>query len=464
VHPADTLNATMMAPPGLTAAPRVSPAPRAMLRATRAMALSRSEGDAGARRMTTATVLPRIEVSGSVLRLVPTEGSTRYTDTKLLGRGGMGEVSLAADADIGRTVAVKRLLDPTTQHPAVLARFVDEIRTVGSLEHPNIIPIHDVGVDEQGRYFFVMKYVDGETLEELIEKLRAGDPHIHARFPQRRRLEIFVQILRALHYAHSRGIIHRDLKPANVMIGRYGEVVVMDWGIARPIGRGERPEERPAGEQAERAPRVAHVDRIEGAAIESPRRDDATETRAEVGSVGHARAAATELGAIVGTPLYASPEQAMGETDTLDARSDLFSATVLLHEWLTLRHRFEEVEALDELLHKVVTTPPPAPPFVLGLHAAQKETVPYELAHFIRRGWQLDREARWPSAQAMIDDLEAILDGRCRVQCPTTLLKRSTSSLTHFVDHRPGLAMLVMYGAALTFVVLGLRALWSAIV
>jgi len=137
--------------------------------------------------------------------------------------------SLAQDRDIGRKVALKRLHTPHdhggTPSPSSLARFVDEVRTVGQLEHPNIVPIHDVGVDEAGNYFFVMKYVDGVTLEDVVEKLKAGEPDAVARYTIARRVEMFVGILRALEYAHQRGIIHRDLKPANVMVGDNGEVI-----------------------------------------------------------------------------------------------------------------------------------------------------------------------------------------------------------------------------------------------
>src|SRR5215470_11562537 len=166
------------------------------------------------------TILPRIAGDGHGLRL-SLESRSRYEPTKLLGAGGMGEVVLVRDQDIERKVAIKRVLSGHDD-PATLARFVDEIRTVGRLEHPNIVPIHDVGVDELGRYFFVMKYVEGETLESIIAKLRAGDPAYLAKYSVEVRIELFLGILNALAYAHAQGIVHRDIKPANVMIGRYG--------------------------------------------------------------------------------------------------------------------------------------------------------------------------------------------------------------------------------------------------
>jgi hypothetical protein len=126
------------------------------------------------------TVLPAVESSGESLRLMPRH-ETRYQRVKPLGAGAMGEVSLVRDNDIGRTVAVKRLASPARTAEGI-ARFVDEIRTIGQLEHPNIVPIHDVGVDEQGQIFFVMKHIDGETLASIIRKLDHRDPEYCARY------------------------------------------------------------------------------------------------------------------------------------------------------------------------------------------------------------------------------------------------------------------------------------------
>ncbi len=370
------------------------------------------DGRAGDHTRAPSTVLPRIEQRGGALRLEPSEGGDRYRDLATLGKGAMGEVSLVEDRDIGRTVAVKRLLRGPVHAPA-LARFVDEIRLVGSLEHPNIVPIHDVGVDADGRYFFVMKHIDGETLEDVIERMRAGDAEAFAAYPMRRRIELVIGILRALEYAHERGIIHRDLKPANVMVGRHGEVVLMDWGIARPFG-----EDTPAPEVA---------------GTPAP------------GTV--ARASETVAGGLIGTPMYMSPEQATGLP--LGPASDLFSVGVLLHEFLSLRHRFEGFTDMEDLLRQVRVTGPPLTFGVFSPHPAQKETIPWEMTHFLRRTWALDPKDRWPSTTAMREELETILDGRCRVQCPTTLLKRSTSELARFVDRAPGVAQLVFYGPVL---------------
>jgi serine/threonine-protein kinase len=366
------------------------------------------------------SVLPRIEASPSGSRLVPTDGP-RYESGRVLGAGGMGEVALAQDRDIGRKVALKRLHSPHdrggTPSAASLARFVDEVRTVGQLEHPNIVPIHDVGVDEAGNYFFVMKYVDGVTLEDVIEKLKAGEPDAAARYTIARRVEIFVGILRALEYAHQRGIIHRDLKPANVMVGNNGEVILMDWGVARPIARPEP---------------------------DAPTHD--------LAATDPSRASATHAGALIGTPLYMSPEQAAGRNSALDARSDLYAACQLFYELLSLHHRFEDQTNLVQLLAAIQLTDSGS-----DVHLFRRQHligVPAELAHFLRRGLSLKPDDRWPSASDMLFELAMIQDGRCRVQCAATGMKRSTREFTLLVDQSPMRAMALVASVGMSLVAL----------
>ncbi len=368
-------------------------------------------------RTTNNSVLPRVDVGNEGARLVPSEGR-RYESVKILGRGGMGEVELVEDRDIGRSVALKRLLGEAHGPPAV-ARFVDEVRTIGRLEHPNIIPIHDVGVDDNGALFFVMKYVEGETLENVLERIKAGDAATLREYDITRRVEIFVAILRALQFAHEKGVIHRDIKPANVMIGRYGEVVLMDWGVARPAG--------------------------------GTREGNAPDVNALVTSDG--RASMTSVGSLVGTPLYMSPEQARGQNDALDARSDLFSACVMFHEMLNAgHHRYEDVKTLPGLLVAIQTTDPAV---LTKMFRSDAEVGP-EYVHFLRRGLRLAPSERWSSAYEMIDELHAILDGRCRVQCMATFSKRMTRGLGHMVDKSPRVVITTMMFAAL--IMLGLVA------
>jgi eukaryotic-like serine/threonine-protein kinase len=341
----------------------------------------------------------------------------RYAKKRVLGAGGMGEVVLAEDRDIGRHVAVKYLTAPSDD-AAALARFVDEIRVVGSLEHPNIVPIHDVGLDGANRYYFVMKHVEGETLEQIIEKLAAGDRAYHQRYTYTARVQIFVALLRALAFAHARGYVHRDIKPANVMIGRYGEVMLMDWGIAKRCKEPEAP-----------APDAGVEDETR------PLRE---------------RLFTTRRGAIVGTPVYMSPEQARGEVDAIDERSDVYCATALFYELVTLRHYLGDRDSLADVLRAIQSDDPPL--WFGSLAHPTQGPPPAEFVHFAKRGLKKDPTARWQSVTEMVDFLEDALDGRVHVQCPFTLQKRMTGELTRFADRHPLLAMATFLSSGLAFV------------
>ncbi len=353
-------------------------------------------------------VLPR-DASGDL----PLDPGERYAKKHVLGVGGMGEVVLAEDRDIGRNVALKYLNAPNDK--AALARFVDEIRIVGSLEHPNIVPIHDVGVDDNNRFYFVMKHVEGETLESIIEHLAAGDVAYHKRFTYTARVEIFLALLRALSFAHANGYVHRDIKPANVMIGRFGEVVLMDWGVAK---RCKEPD--------------PHHDPNAPELTDKPIRE---------------RLFTTRRGAIVGTPVYMSPEQARGDVDAIDERSDVYCATVLFHELVTLHHYLGERETLKAMLD-AIQHEPPLLSFGHVSHPMQGPA-PAEFTHFAKKGLAKNPADRYQNVGEMITILEDALDGRVLVQCPFTLQKRITRELGRFTDHHPMIAMSAfIFGAA----------------
>jgi serine/threonine-protein kinase len=325
----------------------------------------------------------------------------------------MGEVSLETDNDIGRTVAVKRLTgDP--QNTDGLLRFIAEVRTIGQLEHPNIIPIHDVGLDEHGRYYFVMKYVDGETLESIITKLAEGNPDYHARYPVEVRLEIFLGLLHALQYAHDQGVLHRDIKPANVMVGRYGEVVLMDWGIAKQVRGGTA------------LPGAPHAP---------------GQNQAEPQS----RLFTTRNDQYIGTPAYMSPEQAKGKNDQIDERSDIYSAVVLLHELMALRHYLAEYQTFNGMIVAITSMPITYSRLLFAPHPGLP-TPRAELLHLIVRGLAKKPEERFQSAMELIGELQRIIDGRCRVSCPATTAKRMLREAGRFVDKFPVASPFIFYG------------------
>jgi len=338
------------------------------------------------------TVLPRVEIVGEEPKIVA-DGKVRYELSRRLGEGGVGEVIMARDNDIDRDVAIKRLRAEMQGSHATVLRFAEEVRTVGRLEHPNIVPIHDVGVHPNGEYFFVMKYVHGETLETIIEKLAAGDPEYHRRYPIERRVEIMMGILEAIAYAHSKKIIHRDIKPANVMVGPYGEVVVMDWGLAREV----RGPERALGE--------------------APAGPDATGKKLFQ----------TQLGSILGTPAYMSPEQTRGEE--LDERSDTYSLCVTFYEFLTLRHPHANETTLDGMLEAIKNKPIE--------QAVMLGPVPADLSWYLVKGLEKDKNARFQSVGEMIDRLRRRAEGDFPIQCPITFSMRMTTMLRRALVKHP---------------------------
>lgn len=389
----------------------------ATIAAPDAMATRDSDGEIGddrpsrARSGGTVTVLPDVVTEGGRLVIIARD-QARYEADKVLGRGGMGEVKLARDHDIGRRVAVKRMLD---EQPQAVARFVDEIRTVGALEHPNIVPIHDVGVDEEGKLFFVMKYVEGETLADIIARLHRGDPGAQAEYTFERRLDIFASLLRALHYAHAQGLVHRDIKPENIMVGRYGEVVLMDWGIAH---------------------RIRADDHLAAAADQV---------------LGERAAAETVDGALVGTCQYMSPEQAAGEVADLDGRSDLYCAFVLLFELLTLRPYIAEGKTAAETLLRVQDRERPlwnAPEF----DHPHQASIPMELRHFLWHGLAKAKDERFPDAGAVAAELERLRAGEFKVECLVTFMKHNNGRMGRFMDNYPVLSTTTALLTPLVFV------------
>lgn len=224
-----------------------------------------------------------------------------------IGRGGMGVVYRARDSGFERDVAIKVLSHKVSADSFSAARFRNEARITGQLQHPGIPPVHELGTLEDGKPFLAMKLVKGATLAAMLEQRSSSNDH-RGRF-----IAIFEQICHAMGYAHAHQVIHRDLKPSNVMVGKFGEVQIMDWGLAKVLG------EATPGNQAE----VDDRDTVEfrGSVIETPAGADS----------------ATRTGSILGTPAYMSPEQASGEVRRLDSRSDVFALGAILCEILTGR-------------------------------------------------------------------------------------------------------------------------------
>ncbi|MGE5187066.1 MAG: serine/threonine-protein kinase [Acidobacteriota bacterium] len=299
------------------------------------------------------------------LRGAPAAPDARYEMRELLGRGGMGEVWLAHDARVNREVAIKVMRGDGTHDDDAVARFLREACVQGQLEHPAIVPVHDVGLGDSP--FFVMKRLAGTTLADVLAAQAKGDRDALERWPRRTLLARLVDVCLAIELAHRRGVIHRDLKPANIMLGDLGETYVLDWGLARVAGAADR-----------------------GALGTS-----------DVSPPAPSSGGQTVAGAILGTPGYMSPEQMRG--DSIDHRTDIFALGCILHEILLggvpAIPRDNTMEAtLTAESHRPSRTRPDA-------------DVPPELDDACARATTAAPADRLDSARALADDVQRFLDG-----------------------------------------------------
>jgi len=299
----------------------------------------------------------------------------RYALRGEQGRGGIGRVLIAFDQHIGREIAVKELLPekgpdgtPSSDSPvrktgAVAARFLREARITGQLEHPGIVPVYELGRRPDGSVYYTMKLVRGKTLAEKIGACRSLGERLQL-------LHHFLDLCQAMAYAHSRGVIHRDLKPANVMVGEFGETVVLDWGLAKVEGQKDV-------------------------------RADALER--DLKQIKQAGAGETVAGKPIGTPAYMSPEQADGRIEEIDERSDVWSLGAVLYEILTGRPPYEGVNAY-EVMGKVLQNP------VVPVKEVEPKA-PGELSAISEKCLSKERGKRYASAKELTDDVAKFLAG-----------------------------------------------------
>ncbi len=291
----------------------------------------------------------------------------RYERLSFIGEGGMGEVALYKDRHIGREVALKTL-QPEHAHLAVAReRFIREARIQGQLEHPAIVPVYDTGKGEDGQLYFTMRRIHGTSLADVIAMLAAGDLEAAARFTPRRLLSAFATICLAVDMAHRRGVLHRDLKPANIMLGEFGEVLLLDWGLAKLQN------EPTESDQADRQP--THD--------EDWRR-------------------MTAAGAVVGTLGYMPPEQLRAEGE-LTLQADIYSLGAILFEICTLEPLHAGQNAPD-----VVASTLAGPEARPSIRRPERE-VPYALEEIIVRAVSRDPAQRY-TARALHDAVEEVLD------------------------------------------------------
>jgi serine/threonine-protein kinase len=289
----------------------------------------------------------------------------KYTIEAPIGKGGMGEVFLVTDKDLRRQVAMKILRADIAPGRDARLHFLAEAQATSQLEHPGIPPVHDIGVAKDGRIYFTMKLVRGRTLRDIIHDLLLKRREVQVEYTLHKLITILERICETMHFSHERGVIHRDLKPENIMLGDYGEVHVMDWGLAKVEGISDHDLER----------------------VQTARTAEGNET---------------VHGTVMGTPAYMSPEQAVG--GDLDRRTDIYALGCVLYEVLTLQPAFDF--SSSDTLHKVA-----AGEFAPVEARNPRRPVPEALAAVCRRAMSKAREERHATARDVSAELRAWLDG-----------------------------------------------------
>lgn len=294
----------------------------------------------------------------------------RFDVQQVHAQGGLGVVYLARDHEIERTVALKQIKSQWADDEDSRTRFLLEARITGRLEHPGIVPIYALGADATGRPYYAMRLIRGECLLDVIERFhRAGvtASRPRQRLPELRKLlQRFVDVCNAVDYAHSKGVIHRDLKPSNIMVGKFGETLVVDWGLAKVIGSDED---------------VALTTRM----VRTPQTDGVS--------------SGTQIGATIGTPAYMSPEQAAGRHHELGPATDVYSLGATLYQMLTgaLPHDIDDDLAVTFARMATGAITPP------HLRAAW---LPRPLSSITMKALASAPERRYASALALADDIE----------------------------------------------------------
>ncbi len=340
--------------------------------------------------------------------------SRRYEIECELAHGGMGVVYRAWDRDLRRVVAMKVLRDERLRvdradprlRDRALARFIDEAQITGQLDHPGIVPVHEIGLDAEGRVFFIMPLVRGRELGRLFALAREQ----REGWSLPRLLAVFVRVCEAVAYAHSKGVVHRDLKPSNVMVGAFGETYVMDWGLARVLD-----DVRAESERAERAlldaaarPPASSAASSFSAATSAARGElAAPEPRARSERPGGS-AYATRQGAVIGTPAYMAPEQAAGQLDRIGPRSDVYAIGAMLYQLLagTMPYADSTARLTPEALIAARLARAPTPIAQLA------PSTPRELIAICAKAMAAAPEQRYASALELAEDLQAFLGQR----------------------------------------------------
>jgi len=316
----------------------------------------------------------------------------RYRVEDEVARGGQGAILRVWDSDLERDLAMKvmhtgsgrRGLDTRSARTKKLGRFLEEAQVTGQLDHPGIVPVHELGLDRRGRVYFTMKLVKGRDLRKIIALIHAGSEE----WTQIRVLHVILKVCEAMAYAHSKGVVHRDLKPGNVMVGMFGEVYVMDWGLAKVPGENEHGDPSPPTNPPPAAGRLADREEAKSEESESSLR--------------------TQDGDVIGTPAYMAPEQAMGRMDEVGPAADVYAVGAMLYELLHGLAPYAEPDGSaphNVVLLRIGEGPPPS------LRDAHPE-LPSELVAICEKAMARDISDRYAGMKALGDDLRAFLEVR----------------------------------------------------
>jgi len=343
-----------------------------------------------------------LDASNEILKRLSAHGlkESRYKLIGEIARGGMGAILKVWDEDLRRELAMKVVLGrgdkdgsrpstPATDvDPKALGRFLEEAQITGQLDHPGIVPVHELGLNSEGGVYFTMRLVKGRDLSQIFRLVFKEEEGWNTT----RALGVLLKVSEAMAFAHDKHVIHRDLKPANIMVGRFGEVYVMDWGLARVIATSEPHDLRVRG--------VGSVDKHKSSVI-------LTERRAGV-SMTMDSALFTMDGDVVGTPAYMSPEQARGKISELDARTDVYAAGAMLYHLLARRMPYApadgKITAFDVLM--AAREGPPQPLIELNAH------VPGELVAITEKAMAREPGERYADMEELGEDLRAYLEHR----------------------------------------------------
>ncbi len=311
--------------------------------------------------------------------------SNHYTQVRTIGLGGVGLVVSAHDPNLDRDVAVKMIRGENKNKLPEIERFIREARATANIEHPNVIPVHEMGVMDGVGVYFTMKKVKGDDFNKVIENLKKGDREYCEKYTRLYLLEIFISVCNGVAFAHNKRIIHRDLKPHNILIGDYGEVLVMDWGLAKYLDSKE----------------------------EDKYRDIPPE---KGGMLLRGDPSMTTDGTISGTPHYMPPEQADGRILELDERSDIYSLGAMLYQILTYTPPYDGEDVYNVLADVQKGN------FIRPREKCPKFKIPRELEAVCVKAMSLEKIKRYQSVQELIKDVRNYIEGFSVSACPDSSL------------------------------------------